>query len=215
MDVSSITFDGINCLDSTPTTPKQISQAFRDQGSGTFANVAFKNIKFEVMGLVNSGIAMTALGTDSNVNVLNSDFSEIGRVGVLYFGSGVTGLFQGNTYTGKGDGIFIDYALQINQGADIIVDRNTITGNRGVLSSPPSSTSACLLVTTANGGGTAATIMNNALTDCTSGVTTSEFIAPTHQDTSIVKLTGNTFSGILMSMADAVNWCRCYRLCES
>jgi hypothetical protein len=44
------------------------------------------------------------------------------------------GSFEGNTYTGKGgDDNFIDYTLDINAGADIVITNNVITVNRAVV----------------------------------------------------------------------------------
>jgi hypothetical protein len=53
------------------------------------------------------------------------------RIGVIYFGAGVTGTFGGNTYTGKGDGDWLDYAVEAGGGANAITN-NTINENTGV-----------------------------------------------------------------------------------
>lgn len=127
------------------------------------------------------------------MNVFNSDFSEIGRVGVLYKGYGVRGTFEGNTYTGKGDGDWLDYALDISKGADIVVNDNVVTDNRGV-ADVDGSTSACVMVTTYwcaaenKACETKAQITDNRLEDCTAGVA----IGYDDKDTSHVELTGNT-----------------------
>jgi hypothetical protein len=183
LDVTGMTFDGTNCL---TTTTYKIYQAFRHKGKGTFNDVEFKNIKFEESGPAYSGVAIAAFGTNSEVNVYDSLFSEIGRVGVLYYGSTTTGEFANNTYTGKGVGNWLDYALDISAGAMIDAHDNIITQNRGVASSD-GSTSACLLVSTYLGTGTAATIFDNVLDGCTTGV----FVGYNDQDSSYVEVTGN------------------------
>ena len=187
IDASSLTFDGIDCSDGT--TQRLVWQAFRHRGSGTFSDVAFKNIRFQNDGSPYAGTAIAAFGASSNVNVINSSFEEMGRIGVLYFGSGVTGLFQGNVYTGKGDGDWLDYALDISAGANIRVERNTITANTGEALSDGSA-SACLLVSTFFGSGTSATIVDNVLDSCTIGVA----VGFNTDDTSDVTIVGNTIS---------------------
>ncbi|MCB0035324.1 MAG: right-handed parallel beta-helix repeat-containing protein, partial [Anaerolineales bacterium] len=126
LTLQRMTFDG---------TGYKVWQAIRNKGSGTIDDVAFTEIKFDESGPSYAGTAVAAFGT-GNVNITNAMFSEIGRVGVLYFGTGITGsTFSGNMYTGKGDGDFLDYALDISAGAVVTVDDNTISDNRGVASS--------------------------------------------------------------------------------
>ena len=182
LDVSDLTVDGSGFL---------IHQAFRHKGSGTFDNVEFTEIKFNESGPAYAGTAIAVFGIASNVDVTNSDFSEIGRVGVLYFGDGVTGTFQDNTYTGKGAGDFLDYALDISAGAVIDVIGNTISDNEGVASSD-GSTSAGILVTTFFGAGTTANLTDNVFTDNSTGV----FVGFNENDTSTVDLvSGNVATG--------------------
>ena len=172
LDVEGITFDGGGHL---------IWQAFRHKGSGDFNNVAFTDIGFQESGPSYAGTAIAVFGATSDVDVTNSMFSDIGRVGVLYFGSGVSGSFSNNTYTGKGDGDFLDYALDISAGASIVVNNNSVTGNRGVASSDGSG-SAAFLVSTFFGGGTNAVFSGNTMTDNSTGV----FIGFDSTDTSSV-----------------------------
>ncbi|MBT3371640.1 MAG: hypothetical protein HOA08_10925 [Rhodospirillaceae bacterium] len=158
LDISDLTVSGAG---------QQTYQAFRHMGSGNFDNVEFTEIKFGIY----SGVAIAAFGggPGQNIDVTNSDFSEIGRIGVLYFGADVSGTFEGNSYNGKGVGDFLDYALDISAGADITVRDNQISDNLGVAASD-GSTSAAILVTTYFGGGTTATIGDNSLTDNTHAV---------------------------------------------
>ena len=180
LTLQRMTFDG---------TGYKVWQAIRNKGSGTIDDVAFTEIKFDESGPSYAGTAVAAFGT-GNVNITNAMFSEIGRVGVLYFGTGITGsTFSGNMYTGKGDGDFLDYALDISAGAVVTVDDNTISDNRGVASSDGSA-SAGILVTTYFGPGTQATILDNTISASTTAVS----VGINSSDASTAIVTGNTFT---------------------
>jgi hypothetical protein len=159
-DLSGVTLDGAG---------KLVYQAIRNKGEGSADDVIFTNIKYNPSGPDYAGIAIAAFGTGP-VNVTDCVFSAIGRVGVLYYGAGATGsLFTGNTYTGKGAGNWLDYALDISAGAGVTVDNCTISACRGVAASD-GSTSAGIMATTFYGAGTAATITHCELTDNTTGI---------------------------------------------
>ncbi|WP_345326667.1 beta strand repeat-containing protein, partial [Novipirellula rosea] len=178
---SELTFDG---------NGQKVWQAIRHLGSGTFDSVEFKDIQFDADGPSYAGTAIAAFGSNVNVDVLNSSFVDIGRIGTLYFGASVTGRFEGNTYTGKGAGDHLDYALDISAGAVVSVVGNTITGNLGVASSD-GSTSAGILITTYFGAGTTANITNNTLT----GNTTAVAVGYDSNDSSNVTIFDNDLSG--------------------
>jgi hypothetical protein len=163
--LSNMTLDG---------TGHKIWQAIRHKGLGTISNVTFTQIKYEESGPSYAGTAVAAFGTGP-VDIDHSTFSEIGRVGVLYW---VDGAFSDNTYTGKGTGDWLDYALDINSGAAVTATDNTISGNQGV-ASVDGSTSAGILATTYYGAGTSATITGNTLTDNTTGVAVGSGVAHT------------------------------------
>ncbi|WP_425410228.1 hypothetical protein [Hyphococcus sp.] len=182
LDVSGVTFDGAGY---------NIWQAFRHLGSGTFDEVAFTDIEYQETGSPYQGTAIAVFGASSDVNVTNSMFSDIGRIGVLYFGAGTTGDFLDNTYIGKGDGDFLDYALDISAGAEINVIGNTVSNNRGVATSDGSG-SAAFLVSTFFGGGTDAFFADNILTDNSVGV----FVGFNSTDASAVEFgSGNVMTG--------------------
>ncbi|MGJ8569716.1 MAG: tandem-95 repeat protein [Hoeflea sp.] len=184
----------LNMSDLTVTgNGHDIYQGFRHNGSGTFDAVEFTDIKFNESGPNYAGTAIAVFGTDpgQNVDVVNSVFTDIGRIGVLYFGANVSGNFENNSYTGKGAGDHLDYALDISAGADITVVNNIITQNTGVASSD-GSISAGVLVTTFFGGGTEVDINANTFTGNTYGIV----VGYNASDSSTVNFgAGNTFTG--------------------
>ncbi|MEQ8787091.1 MAG: hypothetical protein RIC55_12360, partial [Pirellulaceae bacterium] len=110
-----------------------------------------------------------------------------------YFGTGVSGsTFQGNMYTGKGDGDFLDYGVEIGGGAaNIQVLGNMISDNRGVASSD-GSVSAGVLISTFFAPGSSAFFQDNTFTDNSNGL----FIGFGATDTSAAQISsGNQFLG--------------------
>ena len=183
LDMSGLTLDG---------NGHNIWQGIRHRGNGTIDDVQFLDIAYQEVGggQPYAGTAVAVFGSSSDVHVTNSSFEGIGRVGVLFFGNGVSGSFDNNTYTGKGAGDHLDYALDISAGASIFVNNNTVSENRGVASSD-GSTSAAFLVTTVFGGGTGAILANNVLDNNTTGVA----IGFDETDTSFVRFDpGNTIT---------------------
>ena len=181
LEVSDLTFDGNGAL---------IWQAFRHLGTGSFDNVQFRDIQFNANGPNYAGTAIAAFGGVGAVDVTNSTFEDIGRIGVQYFGTGSSGTFAGNSYVGKGVGDHLDYAVEVGAGAVASIEDNVISGNRGV-ASVDGSTSAGILVTTFFGGGTTADISGNDISDSTTGIA----IGFDESDTSVVTFgTGNTIN---------------------
>ena len=174
-----------------------VYQAIRSNGAGTIDRVDFQNIKYaQYVGL---GVAMFG-----NMTVSNSTFSNIERIGVIAFGSGVTSaIIDGNTYTGKGAGDWLDYGIELGGGAKATLTNNTITNNTGV-ALVDSSTSAGVLVTTYFGGGTEATLTGNTIGGSTAAVA----VGYDGADTSTVVAHQNDFSGNasgITTTAPAVN----------
>ncbi|MEZ4686938.1 MAG: hypothetical protein R3B47_12990 [Bacteroidia bacterium] len=157
--------------------------------SGTIDAVCFTEIKYNPSTNYR-GTAVAAFGND-DVDITNSTFDEIGRIGVLYFGTGISGsLFADNTYTGKGTGDHLDYTLDISAGAVVDVYRNTISGNMGTASADGSK-SAGVLVSTFFASGTEADIQNNFITGNTCGIT----VGVNSSETSSVEAHFNDLSG--------------------
>jgi parallel beta-helix repeat protein len=170
----------------------KVWQAIRHQGRGTISDCAFKNIKFEESGPSYAGTGIAAFGSPAmNVDVTNCAFGGIGRVGVLYFGTGITSsTYSDNTYAGKGAGDWLDYAVEVGAGANATIKRSTIGGNTGVASSD-GSTSAGVLVTTFFGAGTAASVSENFISGSTTGVA----VGFDGSDTSVATVFNNSLTG--------------------
>jgi hypothetical protein len=179
LNLSHVGFDG---------TGQLTWQAIRHKGSGTIDNVGFTEIKFNPSGPDYAGTAIVPLA-GSSVTVSNSMFSQIGRVGVLFFGAGATGTFQGNTYTGKGVGDWLDYGVEVGAGAVVNIIGNSISGNLGV-ASVDGSTSAGVLVTTFFGPGSEAHFSG---ANVISGNTTGVHVGFGNTDTSDVTINGGQF----------------------
>jgi hypothetical protein len=160
-NLSNVTLDG---------SGHKVYQGIRDMGSGTIANCNFSNIQYNPSGSDYAGTAIVVFGSNYNVDVTGCTFTAIGRVGVLYYGTGVTGsTFSSNTYTGKGAGDWLDYGVEVGAGATAIITGNTITNCKGV-ATVDNSTSAGILVSTYYGPGTTAAITGNTLTGNTGGI---------------------------------------------
>lgn len=180
-----------------------VYQGIRHKGGGTITGVAFTDMTFPGYG----GVAVAAFGDD--VDISGCTFDQIGRVGVLYYGAGITGsYFTGNTYTGKGDGDWLDYCLDISAGAVVFVDGNTITNCTGIASTDGSE-SAGILVTSYYGPGTTADIRNNIINGCTMGIA----VGYNASDTSTVTLDRNNLAdndygvyGTIAASASANYW---------
>ena len=117
---STLTLDG---------SSHSIYEAIRFDGSGSVSSVSFKNIFSSSSS--DEGTAISALGKD--VSVSGCTFTNIGRVGILYTGSGITSasVASGNTYTGKGAGNWLDYGIGAQSGASPTLTDNTIIGCQG------------------------------------------------------------------------------------
>ena len=132
--IQDLSFDGTGFL---------VFQAIRFNGTGTVSNCSFNEIKYNPSGPQYAG---TAIATSNVITVNDCTFTEIGRVGVLLFGSGATGsVVDGLMYTGKGPGAWLDYGVEIGGGAHGTVRHARATNNYGTGTGPDAS--AGLMVT--------------------------------------------------------------------
>ncbi len=169
-------------------TGQAVYQAIRQNGAGTIDRLTFQNIRFGAY----HGMGVAARGSGS-VDVTNSVFTNIGRIGAIFFGGGASGsVFSGNTYTGKGVGDHLDYAVEVGGGAaNVEITGNQIINNRGVASTD-GSVSAGILMSTFNGAGTSAVLSGNTLTDNSTGL----FVGFNVSDSSAVTIgAGNVITG--------------------
>ena len=175
LDLSHVTLDG---------TGFQVFQAIRSNGTGFIHDNLIKNIRYsQYLGM---GIVMY-----DDMTIQNNVLENIERLGIIAFGPSVSaGVIDGNTYTGKGDGDWLDYGIEVGGGAVVTITNNTITNCTGVAVSD-GSTSAGILATTYYGPGTSATITGNTISNSTTAIA----VGYDGSDTSTVVAEDNTFTG--------------------
>jgi len=183
----------------------KIYQGIRSLGTVNIQNNIIKNILYEPSGSAYGGMGIAVMGSGSS-NILDNTFTNIGRIGVIVFGSGTQAQVKGNTYTGKGAGNWLDYGVEVGGGGNATISDNTISNCLGV-ANVDGSTSAGILVTTYYGSGTSATITENTISNNTTGI----MVGYNGSDTSTVvahqnNITGNTY-GIESTnpIVDAIN----------
>ena len=156
--LSNVTLDGDG---------KKINIAIFSHGSGTIHNNILKNMGYNASGPEYAGRGIATY--DANMVISNNTLSNIGRIGI-YVGSGVTNaVISGNTFTGKGDGNWLDYGVEVERGGNATITDNTICNCTGI-ASVDGSTSAGILVTTYFNPGTTATITGNEICNNTVGI---------------------------------------------
>ncbi len=128
---------------------------------GAVKNCDFRNIQYNQY----QGRGVSIYG--GYVEVLDSTFTNIQRIGVFTGIEGTESLIKGNTYTGKGDGDWLDYAFETGEGAHATIEDNTITDCSGEDSGW---VSAGIYVHEAFGDGTSATIMRNTISGSNYGI---------------------------------------------
>jgi len=201
LQVLNLAFDGDGRL---------VYQGFRHKGTGRFENVHFDDVQYNASGPDFAGLAIVAFG--GNVDVVGCSFANVGRVGVLAFGAGLTdSSIVDSVYAGKGDGTFLDYAADVSAGAVVTLAGNKVSDCRGVATD--GSTSAGFLVTTFFGAGTTAEVTANDVTTSTTGVAVGFDADSSAVTASFNRLVGNTDSGLDGSSSTPVaaenNWWGC------
>ncbi len=185
--IEDLSFDGTGHL---------IWQAIRVKGSGTFNDLTFDNIQYNASGPNYRGNGIATVGP---ITVSNLTFTNMGRLGILVFEPGANGtVIDGVTYTGKGAGGHLDYAIEVGAGAQATLRRVSATNNRGT--GTGSDASAGILVSTFFGVGTQATIESSNLFDNSVGLGVG--IVPPDSSTADVSLT-RFFDNFLGLQADA------------
>lgn len=154
LDMSEVTLDGSGF---------NVYQGIRSYSTLLLDNMIFQNIVYPTY----SGMAIAVM--DANPTITYCEFYNIGRLGMILFGTGTTSaLVDHCTYVGKGDGDWLDYAVEFGGGGGGSVTNCEIYNNTGVASSD-GSTSAGILATTYYAAGTNANLEGNYIHDCTTG----------------------------------------------
>jgi hypothetical protein len=146
---------------------RRIHQGLRFRGHGSVTDVGLHDIAYEESGPSYSGFGIVAFG-DGPVAVTRATFSEIGRVGALFFGVETSGsVLAESTYVGKGSGDHLDYGVEVGAGAEVSIRDTVVTRARG---RAQNAVSAGLLLSTAFGGGVGATLTGNTLSNNANGI---------------------------------------------
>jgi hypothetical protein len=152
-NLSNVTLNGSGHL---------IFQAIRDNGQGTVNSCTFTNIQYnQSVDYAGTGIAVRG----GNVDVTNCTFTDIGRIGVIYSSALALakGTFSNNTYTGKGIGNWLDYAVEV-EGGTVTISNNTISNCVGVATVDGSTSGGIIGTTTiVPGTPTIVTITGNTI----------------------------------------------------
>ncbi len=138
------------------------------------------------------------IASQADVTITDCVFSSVRRIGIHLFGTGMTTTVVSRiTYTGKGAGDHIDYAVEFGGGAKGTVSNSTVTNCTGVASD--GSTSAGVLVTDYFAPGTEAAINGNFLNGNTAAVANG-YLAT---DASVTVAHDNDLSGNTYGVANA------------
>ena len=105
-NMSNLTLDGVGHL---------VYIGVLSHGPGTIDNCIIKNIGFNPSGPDYAGRGIAIYGY--NMVISNNQLANIGRIGIFVYGTGVTNAqINNNTYTGKGTGNWLDYAVEFSGG---------------------------------------------------------------------------------------------------
>ncbi len=153
-NLSGVTIDGAGRL---------VNIGILSHGPVTIEGNIFKNIGYNPSGPDYAGRGIAIYGANSTIR--NNSFSNIGRIGIYAYGTGVSaGVVNGNTYVGKGDGNWLDYGIEIEGGAKVEAFDNSISNCSGRATVDGSSSSG-LLITTYWAGGSTANVHNNTFSN--------------------------------------------------
>ncbi len=134
---------------------------------GDLRNLNFTGIKAQDSGSPYQGSAVRAEG-EGTVSVRNSSFNETGRIGIHYAGSTVGGNVLNNEFNARGNGDWLDYAMQISTGGTVVANKNTFVDHTGFVT--PWGSGAILVAATASGSGATVKLNGNTFQDNTMGL---------------------------------------------
>ncbi len=158
-NLSNVTIDGEG---------KLVCMGILSRGTGTIENCNFKNIALSTSGQPYDGRGIAVY--ENNMTIANCYFTNIGRIGIFLYGQGVTNAqVTDNTYIGKNSGDYLDYGIELSGGAKGTISGNIIS-NCGGVALVDNSGSAAIMATTYWGTGTEATIIENTIDNCSTGI---------------------------------------------
>lgn len=157
-NLSGVTLDGAG---------HSINIGILSHGPGTIENTIIKNIA-DSNPAAYAGRGIAFYDTTDPITVRNNVLSNIGRIGIYFYGT-PNAVVDGNTYTGKGDGDWLDYGIELEGGAVAEIMNNTVTNCTGV-ASVDGSTSAGILMTTYFDSGTTGNVHDNTFQDNSTGI---------------------------------------------
>ncbi len=130
--------------------------------TSTFTRVGVSSIIFNNGGVVaDEGSDIVAI-EGSTVNVIDSQISSYGRVGVLLFDS--TGNISGTSISGDGTGVFVNNGVEAN-GSKVKITDSVITRNSGEFSDGEQSSAIVAIRSTLNPTvGSTVTVIGNQIT---------------------------------------------------
>ncbi|WP_372947734.1 right-handed parallel beta-helix repeat-containing protein, partial [Mariniphaga sp.] len=138
-------------------------------GNGEINDCLLDNIQYNASGPTYRGTGILVSTSAGNVDIKNSEFTNIGRDGIRHRS---TGTVSGNTYTGKGSTgpteNWFDYFILAEYGCDITIDNNTVSLCQGEVTT--SSTWGSGAIAIWDDPNTSVVLINNVLTDNTVGI---------------------------------------------
>ena len=188
---------------------RSITNAIISHGFGKIENNSFTNIEYNQSGPDYSGAGIALYG--AQMTVRNNHFTDIGREGIFvaFFS---TATITGNVYTGKGDGNWLDYGIEVSHNSTAVISGNTITASTGVATVDGSQSAGISVHSDYDLSGTTsgATITNNVITGNTDGINVGETV----DDVSVVTAHRNNLAndagyGVVSSAATVnatCNW---------
>jgi len=179
LNLSQVTLDGQGRI---------IRTALRTQGSGSITDCVFEDIIFDTYN--GWGIAIDWEHPNQVWSITNNTFRNIQRVGILVDGQTNQATISGNTFIGKGTGNWVNYGVEVGDGAHATISGNSFTGYQGIASTDGSE-SAGVMMSSYFGPNPMATITGNSFTNNSYGVMLGYLAA----DSSSATATGNTFTG--------------------